>query len=300
MLLSPAMRNLVVALLFILISLTYLLAVFLHFRDNSGQLRVTFFDVGQGDSVLLQFPQGKTLLVDSGGGSPNFTAGRMLIPELRSLGILDLDAVLLTHPDSDHILGFRDIASNVKIGEYWLNARFTEGNMVPLLWQVQWLFKRNEVRPRFFSKEEKLLWQGVEMGVIPSKGENENDQGLVLLLQYGKCRVLLTGDIEKSGEALVATKLLEPVHLLKVAHHGSKTSSTKSFLRKAHPQWSVISAGWGNRYGHPKGFVSERLRALGSEILRTDWHGYVQFSFDAHGKVGCKTARGFCGESQCL
>ncbi len=277
-----------------------LLSFQLKERFFSHHLKLTFLDVGQGDSILLQFPEGKNLLIDGGGGSPRFTAGKMLVPELRSKGILKLDAVMLTHPDSDHILGFTDLAPNMSIGEYWLNPVFNGEQIVPLLWQTEWIFKRQNVPARFFPVQESLNWQGVEMEVFPSRGEGENNQCLVLLVRYGGCRILLTGDIEEEGEREMAKYITAPVHLLKVAHHGSKTSTTKPFLRKTLPKWSVLSTGWGNRYGHPKDFVVQRLRSVGSEILRTDWHGFIEFTIEAEGKVSCQTSRGSCGESRCI
>lgn len=294
------MKKCFLAALLLLVVFAALLYLRLSERFDSHHLKITFFDVGQGDSILVQFPLGKNLLVDGGGGSPKRTKGRLIIPELRSKGILNLDAVLLTHPDSDHILGFKDIASTIPIGEYWINPVFTDEKIVPLLWQVEWLFKNNQVNARYIGKTEQIQWQGVEMKLFPSKGVGENDQCLVLQLNYGGCRVLLTGDIEKEGEKIIADSLKEKVHLLKIAHHGSGTSSTKMFLRKTSPNWSVLSVGWANRYGHPKNFVSERLRAIGSEIFRTDWHGSVEFTISSTGRVECQTARGPCGVSKCL
>ncbi len=296
---STRMKRLLYFGIFVWSFFAIVLAFRLKERFSSETLKVTFWDIGQGDSILMEFPKGKTLLIDSGGGNPHWTQGRPILSELRSKGILNLDAVLLTHPDSDHILGFTELVDQMGIKEYWLNPVFMDDKIVPLLWKLIWQFKEQKVKPIFFGKAEKRNWDGVELTFLPARGASENDQCVVLLAEFQGCRILMTGDIEKDSERELKDKLNSSVHLFKVAHHGSKTSSTKDFLRKVDPKWSVISVGWANRYGHPKDFVTERLRALGSEVFRTDWHGFVEFTIQKNGKIQCRTARGDCGTSEC-
>ena len=129
--------------------------------------------------------------------------------------------------------------------------------------------------------------------------KKNNNLGLWMELNVYGCRFLLTGDMEKEAERLVSKKITPPFHVLKVAHHGSLTSSEREFLIRVLPAFSVISVGAENSYGHPKFQILERLRYFRSQILRTDFHGFISFKVSPSGKLTCTHSLGFCGEIQC-
>lgn len=269
-----------------------------HERTRRDRLRITFFDVGQGDSALIEFPGGTTWLVDAGGGFGDFDAGeRTLFPELARLGILRLDVAFLTHPDSDHALGFRGLFHTLTIDEFWLShAVRVSGN--PLLGRLLTLAK-DRTRVRDFAVPEVENLGGARAQILPMHaGDDTNDEPLLLRLEYGGCAAFFDADAEAPAEARVVGLNLAPVDLLKVGHHGSKTSSNAGFLRALAPRWAVISVGEGNVYRHPHPLAIERLRHARAVLLRTDFHGYVRFTF-ADGKARCETAEGACGEERC-
>ncbi len=271
-------------------------------RYASEELRLVFFDVGQGDSALVEFPGGKTLLIDAGGGTDSSDVGsRVLVPELTRRGILAVDYALLTHTDRDHALGFRGLMERIFVREYWLSQWFADQELrAPLLNLLLAEARYHGSRWRLFQGRTQVREGDAVLTLFqPPVGDRKtNNHCLVTLLEFGTCRVLFTGDIESKAE-LSLLKDLPKVDLLKVAHHGSKTSTSSAFLKGVSPQWAVISAGVENTYGHPVPFVVERLTARGIQIFRTDVHGYVKFAIDRHGKVSCTSSLGSCGEGFC-
>lgn len=270
-------------------------------RYLDENLRITFFDVGQGDSALVRFPGGKTLLVDAGGGFKDWDWGsRELFPELARMGILRLDIAFLTHPDQDHAYGFTGIFKELSVGEFWFNSSFQkDASPKPVFTQLERLANERHIRLRGFDRMMELREGKAILRVLPLMGEKTNDRSLVLFLEFGTCRVLFTGDIEAAAEEELAREKLPPVTLLKVAHHGSKTSSTESFLRSESPRWAVISVGARNSYGHPDPGVLARLRRHHAQVFRTDFHGYVEYVFSPRGEARCESALGECGVSRC-
>ena len=280
-------------------------------RFQRGALQVTFFDVGQGDSALLLFPGGKTILVDAGGGPIHRGATieggpdlgtKELFPELARMGILHLDVAFLTHPDWDHAYGFHGILQELSVGELWLNSAFMKLSPPnPLLDSLVRKARLRGTPIREFSKAAEFTLQGVRLHVIPLHGDGKtNDESLVLFVEFAGCTAFFSGDVEAPSERELTRFRLPRSLLLKVAHHGSKTSSTESFLRWAFPRWAVISVGARNHYGHPSPVVLRRLKAHGISIFRTDFHGYVRFSFSSKGEVECETALGSCGRARCV
>jgi competence protein ComEC len=263
-------------------------------------LRITFFDVGQGDGILVEFPGSETWLVDAGGGFGDWNIGaRELVPELARLGILHLQTALLTHPDADHAYGFRGILSELTVDELWMSrAVRSSGNR--LAGELLALAASRNTAVRVFSRPEERVVAGVRVRLFPmDAGRDTNDEALLARLQYGACSALLAADAELISEnALLA---LHPGHadLLKVAHHGSRTSSSPAFLEAVRPRWAVISVGLHNRYRHPADSVIRRLRRAGAVVFRTDYHGFVRFRFGADGLAHCDSAQGSCGTAAC-
>jgi competence protein ComEC len=254
-----------------------------------GRLQVVFFDVGQGDSILVRFPRGHTLLVDTGGLREDaaFDIGdRVVGPALRALGVRHLDYLALSHGDADHMAGAFSIVHDFAPRELW------EGVPVPPFEPLQRLRAETDATAigwRIVQTGDAIAIDGAEVMVRhppPPDWERQkvrNDDSIVLDVRFGEVSLLLTGDISREVEPEVASHL-EPaaIRILKVAHHGSGSSSTTAFLRLAHPTIAIASAGRGNPFGHPVPATLARLRAAGAEIFRTDHDGAVFVDTDGH------------------
>ena len=268
-----------------------------------GKLHVDFLDVGQGDSALVTMPDGTTLLVD-GGGRPNINPGsagdsegeQVFERDTRSIGEgvvsqflwsrgLDrVDYVLATHADADHIDGLNDVARNFKVrgaivarapvddGEYQRFAATMQEAGVP----VEKIGAGDVLR--FGDISAQVLWP-------PASGDDRapsrNNDSVMLMIRYGEKSLLLTGDIEKEGEAAVLKEGLDLASdLVKVAHHGSKTSSTEAFVAATRPSLAIISVGRTSMFGHPNKDVVERWRASGAEVMTTGQRGTISLVTD--------------------
>ncbi|HBQ10934.1 MAG TPA: DNA internalization-related competence protein ComEC/Rec2 [Myxococcales bacterium] len=253
----------------------------LHLRHRErpeGILRVTYLDVGQGDGALVDLPDGRLMVVDAGGaagGGPD-PGARVLVPLLRARRRSRVDVLVLSHPHPDHYGGMHALLEEVEIGEIWDSgqadveqpegaaAGLLAGRRVrhpPELCQGPRAFGRAVVRVRWPCPDFDAGW-------------GPNDNSLVLEIAHGEHRFLFTGDIEAHGEAGVLPEA-RPVDVLKVAHHGSRTSSDEALLRRLRPRVAVVSAGRQNRFGHPHPEVWERLTRLVPRVFRTDRDGGV-------------------------
>ncbi len=253
-------------------------------------LLVEAIDVGQGDSLLLITPDGKTLLVDGGGfgGGPrqapqNFDIGEEVVsPALWARGIRHLDVVALTHAHSDHMGGLPSVLRNFHPAELWVGNNPRVAAYVALLDEAVQL----RVRIRSLRAGDAFSLGSTEVHVLaPFRGyqpgaEPENDDSLVLRVAYGATSVLLEGDAEAPIEqAMLAESGLQST-LLKVGHHGSITSTRPAFLARVAPQWAVISCGLHNRFGHPRPEVLAALEAAKVRTYSTDIDGASCFSLD--------------------
>ena len=254
-----------------------------------SRLRVTTMDVGQGDALLVTFPDGHTLAVDSGGVSPRgeFDIGdRVLGPALRARGLARLDYLAITHADPDHIGGAVSLVRDFSPGEVWAGVFVANHEPQDAL--------RAEARVarsawRWLQRGDRFEVGGVEVRVHhppPPDWERQkvrNDDSLVLELRHGKVSVLLTGDISREVEqALVPLLDVLPTVILKSPHHGSATSSSARLLEHLHPAAVLISAGRGNPYGHPVPAVLERYTNVGAQVFRTDRDGQIELVTDGH------------------
>jgi competence protein ComEC len=247
-------------------------------------------DVGQGDSLLLITPDGKTMLVDGGGfgGGPRqapqeFDIGEEVVSQtLWSRGIRHLDVVALTHAHSDHMGGLPAVLRNFHPDELWVgnNPRFGAYNA--LLDEAAGL----HVRVRSLRAGDALTLGSAQINVLaPFKDyqpgpEPTNNDSLVMHVAYGATSVMLEGDAEAPiEEAMLAEPGLQS-NLLKVGHHGSMTSTRPEFLARVNPQWAVISCGLHNRYGHPRPEVLEELQAAKVRTFSTDINGITCFRLD--------------------
>jgi competence protein ComEC len=246
-------------------------------------LEMTAIDVGQGDSVLLVTPQGKTILVDAGGlpywAHSELNIGEDVVsPYLWSRAFRRLDVVAVSHAHADHIAGMPAVISNFHPSEVWVN-----GTAADELHQV--LQAADHVGARVIErhKGERFEYGGAEIQVLaPAPGElavRQNNLSLVFKISFGQSSALLEGDAEKREEEQI-TPELSAVDLLKVAHHGSATSTVPELLAAAHPRLAVISVGARNSYGHPRMEILQRLQAAGVHTFRTDMDGAVSFYLD--------------------
>jgi len=258
-------------------------------RPADGRLRVTFLDVGQGDAAFLELPDGRRLLVDGGpGGERRFDVGeRVVAPFLWNRAVATLDAVVMTHADPDHAGGLAAILRHFRVREFWDNGI----EDAPAGEVLRLASKQGTVRRTLAAGER--IWLGpalitvlnppaVPLGGSPRGGaSDENNNSLVLRLDWGLASLLFTGDLEQEGEAVLLAQRQPLAHLvLKVGHHGSRYSTTEEFLKAGRPALAVISVGAGNPFRHPTPEVLERLGRVGARIYRTDRDGAVVVETD--------------------
>jgi competence protein ComEC len=253
---------------------------------ESGKLEVTAIDVGQGDSLLVVSPEGRTMLIDGGGGigqvHSEFDFGEDVVaPYLWSRGLDHLDVVALTHVHGDHIGGLPRIIEDFHPAELWVGIN-PEATALLHLYEVA---NENHLVIRRHVAGDEVDWAGTKIRVLSPpadwqpKPKRANDDSLALLIGYGNTRALLAGDLEKRMERFVATESPR-ADLLKVAHHGSATSTTPELLAAVHPRLAVISVGYHNSFGHPRQVVLDRLQAAEVRTYRTDLQGAITFLLD--------------------
>jgi beta-lactamase superfamily II metal-dependent hydrolase len=233
--------------------------------------QVHFIDVGQGDSILIQAPDGTTALID--GGNANGEA----LAYLQSLGVQHITAIIATHPHADHIGGLIDVMNALPVDAIWTSgAIHTTGIYERFLDAID-----THQIPYFEAAANDTITVGsLNFDVVygQESSSNFNNTSLVLHLVYGQVSFLFTGDAEISAEKdMIST--VGPIRLnstvLKVGHHGSSTSSSPEFLNVVRPQIAIYSAGSGNAYGHPHSQTSDNLLAVGALIYGTDDDGTV-------------------------
>ncbi len=282
--------------LFLLFVAVFVITLRLWDRFSALSIRVTFFDVAQGDSALVRFPGGRTMVIDAGGGVGEWNLGmKDLLLELARMGIFTLDHAVLSHPDQDHGLGFLGLFDHFKVDNFWFNVAFmNEATPRPLMKSLFAKARGIGARARGVSHE--THWQdngvAVELMVPEFEGKATNDRSLMVHLSYAGCSFLFTGDIETEAERWLTRHLDSKITVLKVAHHGSKTSSTESFLEKVKPDLAVVSAGLHNTYGHPHRYALARLGRNAKMILRTDFHGFIEVEVTRSGRGKVRTAFG--------
>jgi competence protein ComEC len=244
-------------------------------------LEIAFLDVGQGDAVAIHTPADRWLLVDAGPRDDDFDAGeRRVLPWLRAHGARRLEAVLLTHPHSDHIGGAAAVLRGMPVGRLLEpGMRYASPVYLELLQtacqrRVAWNAARQGRVLRLDGVELRVIWPTAEALDAP---QDANDISAVVQLRYGEFSALLTGDAPDFVEHALVARYGDALHadVLKAGHHGSRTASSDEFLQRVHPGLMVISCGRRNRYGHPAPETLARLRRLGVRAARTDEDGTV-------------------------
>jgi competence protein ComEC len=268
---------------------------------RNGWLTISFLDVNQGDAALVQFPQGTTMLIDSGGrrqlGRPSgeseesefvedtLTVGEAVVSNfLWTRGLERVDYILPTHADADHIQGFTDILKNFSVGRALVPRAPARD---PEFQEFERARAQAKVPVQFIAAGDRFNIDGVNVDVLwPPRSLDPNapwgnDESVVMRITYGRRTVLLTGDISQRVESvLVADGLDLKTDVLKVAHHGSRTSSTETFIHRVQPQYAVISVGEHSPFGHPHQEVVKRYQSLGIKLLQTGKCGTITMNTD--------------------
>jgi competence protein ComEC len=254
-------------------------------------LHLTVLDVGQGDALILTSPRGRTLAVDAGGSfSPRFDVGEAAVgPYLWSQGVRRLDGVWITHAHPDHAGGVPFLLRS------FAPRRVFEG-IAPrsdaAYFELDAALRASAAERRTVWRGWSGVWEGVRLRVAgpapPARApwRTRNDDSLVIAVEWGEVRLLLTGDVEAAGE----TGAAEAAQVLKVPHHGSRTSSAEEFVRAVGPRVALVSAGAAGRFGHPHPEVVARYLGTGALLLRTDRDGAVTVSTDGR-RLWVKTFR---------
>jgi len=284
-------------------------------RFEKGRLRVHFLDVGQGDCILLELPDGTLMLVDGGGqwrwqegtkeqtarspdraaedqaeGEPEFTdetrsVGELAVsPVLWSKGVKRIDYVVLTHAHGDHLEGLFAVVKNFDVGRVLIaeppraDARFD---------RFARLLASRRIPVQVLGMGDRFQIAGVEFTVVwpparqPPPLGWDNNRSLVIRVSYGEVSILLTGDIEREEEAaMLAAGFDLRSQVVKVPHHGSRTSSSPEFIARARPRWAIVTAPERSRFSHPHPEVVERYRAHGAQVLQTGCWGMITLTTD--------------------
>ena len=278
-----------VMLIFILIIFSLSFTYVLSNLDKQKQLEIVFLDIGQGDSALIKLPSGQKGLIDTGA---NYISSQKVENNLPYFS-QDLDFILLTHPDLDHVGGTQDILDNFRTKKLIISTENTYEaydniNKVGKNKNVTQVYKINNLNKILLSK-------GLSLEILgPYKHEtgSDNHKSIINSLKYGNFEFIFTGDADQEAERNIVSqgyfdenkekdlKINKTIKILKVGHHGSDTSSSEIFLRKLKPEYCIISVGKDNKYKHPAAEVMGRLEKYCKNIYRTDQDGSVSLKTD--------------------
>lgn len=266
-----------------------------------SQLRVTALDVGQGDSLLVDFPDGQAMLIDGGGfvGSPVDPGRSVILPTLRIRRRNKLAAVVLSHPHPDHFLGLVSVIPSIQIGEFWDSGQGEEEGAGPIYSEMMKGIHDRRIpirRPSNLCGHPQMFGEArVELlAPCPSITPyiNANNNSMVLRISHGERTALLVGDAEEAEEHQLLALYGNNLHadLLKIGHHGSRTSTQPEFLAAVSPSLAVISCGVRNRFGHPHPTTMATLATAKIQVARTDRGGALLWSTDGR-RINTKRAR---------
>ena len=260
-------------------------------------LRIHFIDVGQGDSCLIVTPNNKKILID-GGGSENYDVGKnTLIPYLMARRIKKIDYIIVSHFDTDHVGGLLTVMEEIKVEKVVISK---QGEDSENFQRFKDIVKEKKINVVVADKGDKLkIEKNIYFDILwpnSSKFVSENvlnNNSIVCIFHYKNFSMLFTGDIEKEAEKPILHEYKKNLHILnstilKVAHHGSKTSTTEEFLKAVSPKFALIGVGKDNKFGHPNDEVIKRLENDGCKIYRTDKMGEISISVNYKGKIKVK------------
>lgn len=289
------LRNKVIAILIILVIINPI-KYFSNIKQSN--LKIYFVDVGQGDSTCIVTPKNKVILIDGGGNSKdeNYDIGKQtLLPYLLDKKINKIDYCIVSHFDSDHCGGLMYILKNLKVKNIIIGKQYEEYENYKEFIKIA---KDKKINIRVVEAGEKItieknlyidvLWPINREKMVIQNAINNNS--LVFKLRYINFSMLFTGDIEEIAEKEILDKYKENTEflkstILKVAHHGSKTSSTKEFINIVKPKYAVIGVGKDNKFGHPSNVTIENLKTINTEIYRTDEMGEISINVNIRGNI---------------
>lgn len=292
------LRNKVIAILIILVIINPI-KYFSNIKQSN--LKIYFVDVGQGDSTCIVTPKNKVILIDGGGNSKdeNYDIGKQtLLPYLLDKKINKIDYCIVSHFDSDHCGGLMYILKNLKVKNIIIGKQYEEYENYKEFIKIA---KDKKINIRVVEAGEKItieknlyidvLWPINREKMVTQNAINNNS--LVFKLRYINFSMLFTGDIEEIAEKEILDKYKENTKflkstILKVAHHGSKTSSTKEFINIVKPKYAVIGVGKDNKFGHPSNITIENLKTLNTKIYRTDEMGEIYINVNSKGNIKIK------------
>lgn len=243
---------------------------------DGAKLNVHYIDVGQGDSEFLELPNGQTMLIDAG----NSENGSQIVAYIKSLGHNKIDYLIATHPHADHIGGMAEVVKNLEVGKIYMpKASSNTQTFEDLLTAIQ-----NKGLKINTAKVGVNLFKAGNLNAdiiapVNITGDDLNQYSAVTMLTYGDNKFLFTGDAGNESEGQITSGIKADV--LKVGHHGSKTSTSQAFLNKVNPKYAVIEVGKDNSYGHPTAATLAKLEKIGATIYRTDKDGTIIFTSDA-------------------
>ncbi|MCX6717776.1 MAG: MBL fold metallo-hydrolase [Candidatus Taylorbacteria bacterium] len=271
--------------LIIIVLINFIIYYSVYAESREGMLRVTFLNVGQGDAVFIESPNGNQMLIDSGPDKNILNAlGRVMPFYDRSI-----DFVISTHPDQDHIGGLPEVFKNYSVNEYFTNGMISETGTFK---EVEQEIIDNNIDTGVLREGEIIdFGDGVLLKILypnlPPEGKDTNEYSIVAKLFYGDSSFILTGDAPTDVLDFLANT--DGINLksdvLKVAHHGSKNSLSPEFLSAVSPEYSIISASLDNSFGHPHKEIVDALNDVKTNILETFNNGDIIFSTDGGGVV---------------
>ena len=280
-----------------LIFLAFIVVILVQQLISESKINVTMLDVGQGDSILIETADDNNIFIDSGGilrfskeewkvsDNPFDVGEDVLIPYLYYRGIKSIQLAVLTHEDQDHIGGFLTLIEHIPIESILVSAGFPRTDQGELLMRklelkdipIYYLEDLTSLQLEPYLKAHFIYLNEPEL-------TKENDHSIITILEAYQTKLLLMGDLEQRGELVLLEKYsLIPIDILKVGHHGSKTSTTEALLEVVKPKEAIISVGYNNRYQHPAEEVIQRLRKAAIPIYRTDQNGAIRIEISRDG-----------------
>ena len=246
-----------------------------------GEMKVHYIDVGQGDCIFIELPNSETMLIDAG----EYDEVDGVVTYIHSKGYDTIDYVIATHPHSDHIGGMKTIFDNFNVKNAYLSPAISTTKIYERMLEA--IQNSNAKAHKAFAGTEIISENNLSAVVVAPATDNPDDyidnlnnSSVVLKLTYGETSFLFTGDAEKAEEDAIRTNI--KCDVLKIGHHGSRTSTSANFLKKVEPKYAIISVGEGNEYGHPTEEVLKRLKERNIEVYRTDLMGTITVTSDGN------------------